>query len=283
VGAAAAGGSRDGYRREDPVVKRALPPERRPAQLSLGEIRTAIPKLERRLAEVEALQPESAQSLSDPTFRAVGDKIDSTLVEVYGHDTLDYKRFSIGSLYKGGFYMGGTPLGQVRDGYRTGKEQAAGKLKTAIEILREKLLAASANPTDAASSPPSLDLLDLDPQLGDRIGPLFRDGHYANAIEDACKVLDLLVKLRSGRDDLSGTELMQTVFSERNPVLKFNDGVTDTDRSEQKGMMFLYAGTMLALRNPRAHGFRPDDAGTAIQVISFINFLISALNGSTKA
>ncbi len=175
------------------------------------------------------------------------------------------------------------PIAEVREGYRRGKDQAAGKLKTAIEILREKLLAVLGTANSGAATPPSLDALDLDPQLRNRVAPLFRDGHYANAIEDACKVLDLLVKLRSGREDLSGTELMQAVFSERNPVLRFNDGVMETDRSEQKGMMFLYSGTMLALRNPRAHGFQPDDAATAIQVISIINFLIGALGRTTKA
>jgi uncharacterized protein (TIGR02391 family) len=264
------------------MVKKAVPPDPRPAQLSLGEVRAAIPKLERRLAEVEALEPQSIQGRPDPTFRAVEDKIDTTLVEVFGHDTLDYGRFSVGSLYKGAVYMGGTPIGEVRDGYRRGKEQAAGKLRTAIEILREKLLAAQGTSDAGASAPSSLDAFDLDPQLRGRVAPLFRDGHFANAIEDACKVLDLLVKLRSGREDLSGTELMQAIFSERSPVLRFNDGVTETDKSEQKGMMFLFSGTMLALRNPRAHGFQPDDAATAIQVISFINFLIGALNRTTK-
>jgi uncharacterized protein (TIGR02391 family) len=99
-----------------------------------------------------------------------------------------------------------------------------------------------------------------------------------NAIEDSCKVLDAMVKIRSGKFDLSGTELMLSVFSPNNPILKFNEGQTDTERSEQKGMMFLYAGAMLAFRNPRAHGIVEDDPKIALDVISFVSFLVCSLD-----
>src|ERR1700732_2722738 len=41
---------------------------------------------------------------------------------------------------------------------------------------------------------------------------LFADGHYANAVENACKMLEDLVRKRSGRRDLAGTPLMYEVF-----------------------------------------------------------------------
>jgi uncharacterized protein (TIGR02391 family) len=63
----------------------------------------------------------------------------------------------------------------------------------------------------------------------------FEDGHYAEAVEAACKVLDGLVRYRSGRFDASGTSLMQTVFSPNNPVLKFNEQGNDSEKSEQRG------------------------------------------------
>lgn len=258
------------------MVTRKVLPGPRPAELSSDKIRAAIPKLERRLAELQALKPESVQRRSDPAFDAIEDKIDTTLVEVFGHDTLDYERFRIGRLDKASVSIGGPPpIGEIREGYRRGIELAVGKLSTALDVLKEKLT--TADEVSGSPAPPSLESLGLHVELRQRVVPLFKDGHYANAIEDACKVLDLMVKLRSGRDELSGTDLMQTVFSEKSPVLRFNEGLTETDRGEQRGMMFLYAGTMLALRNPRAHGFQPDDAATALQIISFINFLIGAL------
>jgi uncharacterized protein (TIGR02391 family) len=111
---------------------------------------------------------------------------------------------------------------------------------------------------------------------------LFRDGHYANAVEDACKMLDAFVKMRSGRSDRSGTELMQEVFSAKNLVLKFNGLQTDTDRSKQQGMMFLFAGAMLALRNPRAHELMKDDPEQALEYIAFLSMLAKSLDRATK-
>jgi len=57
---------------------------------------------------------------------------------------------------------------------------------------------------------------------------LYRNGHYANAIEDAVKALNGLVRLRSGQDG-DGTSLMQAVFSPKNPILRFNELVDETD------------------------------------------------------
>ena len=107
---------------------------------------------------------------------------------------------------------------------------------------------------------------------------LFLDGHYAEAVENACKVLDMLVKMRSMKTDPSGTELMQLVFSPKAPLLKFNDLTTDSERSEQQGMMFLFAGAMLALRNPRAHGLVQDHPENAIEYLSFLSMLARSLD-----
>lgn len=95
-------------------------------------------------------------------------------------------------------------------------------------------------------------------------------------------MLDLLVRMRSGRIDLSGTDLMHTVFSPKSPILKFNDLSNDSDESEQRGMMYLYAGAMLAFRNPRAHGLISDEAEEALDIISFVSFLAKALDGAKK-
>jgi uncharacterized protein (TIGR02391 family) len=92
----------------------------------------------------------------------------------------------------------------------------------------------------------------------------------------------MLVKMRSGRDDISGTDLMKTVFSPRAPVLRFNDLKTDTDRSEQQGMMYLYAGAVLALRNPRAHEIIEDDPEQALEYIAFLSLLAKSLDRTKR-
>ena len=49
-----------------------------------------------------------------------------------------------------------------------------------------------------------------------------------------------------------------------------------------RGMMYLYAGVMLAFRNPRAHGLINDDAEEALDIISFVSFLAKALDGAKR-
>jgi uncharacterized protein (TIGR02391 family) len=46
---------------------------------------------------------------------------------------------------------------------------------------------------------------------------------------------------------------MQKVFSEHNPILKFNRLKTRTDQDEQEGLRFLFAGVVKAIRNTRGH------------------------------
>jgi uncharacterized protein (TIGR02391 family) len=101
-------------------------------------------------------------------------------------------------------------------------------------------------------------------------------------VEDACKALDGLVRLRSDRSDLSGTSLMHTVFSSNNPLLRFNNLATDSEKSEQQGMMYLYAGAMLTFRNPRAHALIEDDPEMALEIVGFISHLAKALDRTKR-
>jgi uncharacterized protein (TIGR02391 family) len=177
-------------------------------------------------------------------------------------------------------FMRATPLGEVIEGYRRGIDHAISSLQTAIELFRETLQDLGGTPAGQAAH--TFEGLDLHPDIERAVSSLFRSGHYANAVEDACKALDALVKCRSGVAQTSGTDLMQQVFSPRGPVLRFNELSTETDRSEQHGMMFLYAGAMLALRNPRAHGLIPDEPKRALEYINFLNLLANLLDRTKR-
>lgn len=262
------------------MAKRSIPQEPKRADLSIVQMQAAIPKLEKRIQELESLDPGTTTDISDSNFESMTMKLDDTLVDLFGRGTVEYERFEIGDLYKGPLIIGGTPIPEIRRGFSRGVERAKSTLKTIIDLFKEKIQDSGVTPQGRASS--ALSGMTLHPEVERAVSTLFKDGHYANAIEDACKVLDALVKMRSGKFDLSGTELMQTVFSPKNPILRFNDGATETERSEQQGMMFLYAGAMLAFRNPRAHGLIEDDPETAVQVISFIGFLANELDKARK-
>lgn len=87
-----------------------------------------------------------------------------------------------------------------------------------------------------------------------RVGrQLFVDKHYPQAILEAFKKINNMVKRKSGRSDLDGKGLMTTVFSKNNPILCLNDFKTTTDIDQQEGYMHIFAGAMLGIRNPKAH------------------------------
>ena len=111
---------------------------------------------------------------------------------------------------------------------------------------------------------------------------LYRDGHYSNAIENAVKALNNLVRLHSDVDNLDGSKLMNLVFSPEKPVLKFNDLADESDKDEQRGFMMMFSGAVAGLRNPRAHKLIKDDPERALEFIAFVSLLAKLLDGAKK-
>lgn len=264
--------------------KSAATPASQPANLSLQQMKAAIPKLGRRLSDLKGADLTTIRERGAPEMTALQQKLDATLVDVFGHDSLEYRKYSVSSLDAGGIFIRldgrPTPPHEVQEGYRTGISRAISTLETIVELFNEQL--GDSGETTESRAFRTLESLDLHPEIADASVDLFKGGHYANAVEDACKVLDMLVQLRSKRNDISGTDLMQTVFSAKNPVLKFNALQTETEQSEQRGMMNLYAGVMLAFRNPRAHALVDDEATNALEIIGLINFLAKSLSRAKR-
>jgi uncharacterized protein (TIGR02391 family) len=267
------------------VTKKSPATAMRPANLTSAQMGEALPRLTRRLKELEEFRVDVSEDEVSANAKALQQKYDDTLIETFGSDTLEYHRFRITSFYEmvSGMAIWGNGYrnhAEEVEPYKKGVANGARNLRTIIELFNEKLgdsAAPLANPSRA------LEALHLHPQVADASVDLFKGGHYANAIEDACKVLDLLVKMKSKRSDPSGTELMQLVFSPKSPLLKFNEQQNDSEKSEQQGMMYLYAGAMLAFRNPRAHGLLSDDPIVALEIIGFVNFLAKALDRTKRS
>ena len=262
-------------------MRKRKPPEPQSASLRPEEMRAALPRLRKRIEELRAVNVNEIQQRVDPDLRALEQKVKATLSDVFGPGTIEYQQF--GRIYFDQARMtmyGPAPLHQVREGYARGIAQAISSLEAVVELFEEKL--GPGNLDSASRARHTLAGLDLHTELARAVVKLFEDGHYSNAVEDACKVLDSLVKLRSGRHDLSGTDLMLTVFSPNSPILRFNDLTTDSGQCKQRGMMFLFSGVMLALRNPRAHAILEDDADTALEYIAFIDLLVRALDRTSR-
>ena len=83
-------------------------------------------------------------------------------------------------------------------------------------------------------------------------------------------------------DDRDGNELMEYVFSVKNPVLAFNDLKNESDRNEQKGFMGMLSGAVSGLRNPRAHRLMKDDPERALEFIAFVSLLAKLVDGARR-
>lgn len=257
------------------------PAPKSPAHLSPEQMGAAIPKLDRRIRELEEFDPQSVRERSDPRIKALEISIEETLVSIFGADTLDYDRYRLArNLDTAGLNVYGTPLHEVIGGLIKGKERAVTLLNQVKKTFAEQM-------DDMGSTEPGKALrayegLELHPEIDRACGELYRNGHHANAIEDAVKILNVLVRMRSGVDDRDGSNLMEFVFNPKNPVLRFNDLKDQSDIDEQKGYMMLFSGAVAGLRNPRAHKIYKDEPERALEFIAFISLLAKLLDSARK-
>ena len=171
------------------MAKRA-PPTPQPAQLTAQQIRAVIPKLERRVTELRAfyidgLMPDDCADKID----ALETRIDATLIEIFGNDTTDYERHRIGMIDGTPLnYIRGTPFEERKRYITRGVAAAISRLETAISLLNERL--EESGESAAARAINAYKGLDLHPDIARAASQLYKDGHYAHAVEDAVKALN---------------------------------------------------------------------------------------------
>jgi uncharacterized protein (TIGR02391 family) len=153
-------------------------------------------------------------------------------------------------------------------------------LEGLISRLEEKRADLGVDPASRART--AFEGLNLHSRIADVCADLYRDGHYRNAVLDAMIALTNLVRERSRRHDLDGAPLMRTVFSKNDPVLGFNDLKDQAEQDEQEGLMHLFEGAALALRNPRAHTLLDDSPELALDYVAMISMLAKRLDNATR-
>lgn len=258
----------------------SVPPPR--ADLSALNIRAAIKKLERRQNELN----ERSRAPYDPRrdggdAKILANSVNATIDEIFGVGTADAKDFEI---RQSSFWSSriDASLQEQVGAFHNGIVKAKKIVDAAIARLKEKEIdGALAEPIDKTVQ--AYEGLELHPDIARAASDLYLDGHYSNAIEDAVKALNALVRLRSGCDDKDGIQLMEFVFSLNNPILQFNELKDQSDRDEQKGFMMMFSGAVAGLRNPRAHRLIQDDPERALEFIAFVSLLAKLLDGANRA
>ena len=250
-----------------------------------AEATNGIDKLRRRIRDIEALRTENIQ-YDDARIDAVEHSIVDTIRDIFGQDSPQFNRHHYFKIDDGprqvSIYRGGGP--SPRDPQR--QQQFAQRLPGAItridgliqqlEEKREDLAEPAAVPRVALAG------RTLNPAIFRAAERLYLNAHYPQAVFEAGKALIDLVRRKSG-STLDGAPLMQNVFSVNNPVLAFNALSDQSDRDEQQGLMQLYTGAVLAIRNPGGHRVHAvEQPDRALQHLDLLSYLANRLDEATK-
>jgi uncharacterized protein (TIGR02391 family) len=121
---------------------------------------------------------------------------------------------------------------------------------------------------------------DIHPALPLIVRELFDDGHFPQATFEAFKFIDKQVQHHSKLSE-SGFKLMMQAFAEAPPLVQLTPLCTVSERDEQKGFQFLFAGAVLAIRNPRGHEVSlPDGPDRCLDHLSLVSLLLRRLDES---
>lgn len=238
---------------------------------SVDEIEAGIAKLKRRILDLEQLDVASVIRSDTGANKVVQSDTRETIREVFGTNSPEFRENGHLQLWLGGSWTGMEYSDKfvAIDG---GRKQAITIVNGLIKRLEEKKEEIEASGKDIAPSS-YFKHLNLHPRILDVSQDLFLDGYHMQAVFEASKALVNYVKERSRRDDLDGAPLMRAVFSKNNPILAFSDLTNSTEQDEQEGMMHLFEGAALGIRNPGGHAFPEGTEQRAVEYLSLLSLL----------
>jgi len=124
----------------------ASPPRPEPASLSIEQMRRGIERLNRRIVELEAFDPQAVRKRRPPEVTALQNAIDEALTTAFGHATIQYRRY-VGAirLDNGPMAIAGS-RSEMDQAYRArqylteGKEKSLILLRQAVKSLEEEIV-----------------------------------------------------------------------------------------------------------------------------------------------
>ncbi|MDY0743388.1 TIGR02391 family protein [Paucibacter sp. R3-3] len=113
-----------------------------------------------------------------------------------------------------------------------------------------------------------------------KVRKLFDNGHGAEATFLAFKYVEKVVQKHANVAEI-GEKLMMTVFNPDGPVLKLNGLASLSEKDEQRGYRFVFAGAVVAIRNPGGHEVElSDDPDVCLDHLTFASLLLRRLERS---
>ena len=236
---------------------------------SIDEIDDGIKKLKRRIDDLGRLDVRAAILGHTGADDVVRSNVRETIRDVFGTNSPEFREHEHIQIWAGPMYLDMRPE-YIVEATERGKVQVTAVLQGLIDRLNEKREDLAEAPADPATY---FEQLNLHPRIADVANDLFLDHYHWEAVFAAAKALVNYVKERSGQHQLDGAALMRTVFSRNNPILAFNDLLDQTDIDEQEGMMHLFEGAVLGIRNPGGHTFPEGTEQRAMEYISLLSLL----------
>lgn len=143
------------------MATRKPPPPPQQANLTPDKMRKGVTRLERLIAEIEAFDVDKLTKRWSAEQIALETTIEGTLASVFGHGTVEYRRYHTGNLDHGGIVMdlgfgGGSRNddGRLARQYVTeGKAQAIQTLQSAVKWLHEEIEHTDELPPSTADVP----------------------------------------------------------------------------------------------------------------------------------
>lgn len=129
-------------------MARTKPPGPKSVNLSVQEMQAAIPKIRRRIDELEAFDTRVLLRRDDPRIEALEKKVDNTLSDIFGHDSYELREYGGTEFDTLGLSWSesGHEVSRIQINVKEGIVRAAVRLMTLTEILMERIVDAHAQP-----------------------------------------------------------------------------------------------------------------------------------------
>lgn len=146
-----------------------------------------------------------------------------------------------------------------------------------FEAIARRAFRFTEAPAHGEATQHPFELRNIHERLPSVVKDLFDDGHFSQATFEAFKFIDKEIARHAKLSD-SGFKLMMRALSEESPLVSLTPLASLSDKDEQRGYQFLFAGGTLAIRNPRGHEYAVvDDPDRCLDHLTLASLLLRRL------
>lgn len=183
------------------ATSRKTPPLQPKQFVTRDEIDRAVIKLGRRLAEIKEIDASQTR-YDDARIENIEHNVRDTIFEIFGSESPEYRRHRLFEIVISSWDFGKVSEHERQMRLVDGLPRAVADVEALIQKLEEKRSDFTGDVSARVRG--AFADLDVHPRIGAVSADLFRDGHYRNAVLDACVALVNFVKEKSRRHDLDG-------------------------------------------------------------------------------